>query len=92
MTRMELKTDSLKRWVMYSKDNYANGRIFLSTEQKQALEEGKKFSQGAYADIWARDATLVRRVREFLAKNFHWHQSGWQRTALPVRSYRPCSP
>jgi hypothetical protein len=70
----ELKTDSLKRWMMYSKDAYGSGRIFLSTEQKQAVEEGKKFSQRAYADVWARDAALVQRVRSFLGTNFHWHQ------------------
>jgi len=70
----ELKTDSFQRWMMYSKNAYASGRIFLSTEQKEAVEEGKKFSQRAYADIWAKDAALVRRVRSFLGTNFHWHQ------------------
>ena len=70
----ELKTDSFQRWVMYSKDAYASGRIFLSTEQKQAVEEGKKFSQRAYADIWAKDAALVGRVRAFLGTNFYWHE------------------
>lgn len=52
----ELKTDSLKRWVMYSKDTYGSGRIFLTREQKQAVEEGKKYSQRPYADVWAKDA------------------------------------
>jgi hypothetical protein len=70
----ELKTDSLQRWMMYSKDVYGSGRIFLSAEQKQAAEEGKKFSQRAYPDVWARDAALVQRVRTFLGTNFHWHQ------------------
>lgn len=70
----ELKTDSLQRWMMYSKDAYASGRIFLTTVQKQAVEEGKKFSQRAHADIWALDAALVQRVRAFLGTNFHWHQ------------------
>jgi hypothetical protein len=70
----ELKTDSFQRWMMYSKDAYASGRIFLSTEQKEAVEEGKKFSQRAYADIWAKDTALVRRVRAFLGTNFHWHE------------------
>jgi hypothetical protein len=74
MAGTELKTDSFQRWVMYSKDAYGSGRIFLSTEQKQAVEEGKKFSQRAYADIWAKDAALVRRVRAFLGTNFHWHE------------------
>jgi hypothetical protein len=70
----ELKTDASQRWMMYSKDAYGSGRIFLSTEQKQAVEEGKKFAQRAYADIWARDAALVQRIRSFLGTNFHWHQ------------------
>jgi hypothetical protein len=70
----ELKTDSMHRWMMYSKDAYGSGRIFLTTEQKQAVEEGKKFAQRAYADVWAKDAALVQRVRSFLGKNFHWHE------------------
>jgi hypothetical protein len=73
MGGVELKTDSQHRWMMYSKDAYGSGRIFLTTEQKQAVEEGKKFSQRAYADIWAKDAALVARVRAFLRANFHWH-------------------
>ncbi len=44
MGGIELKTDSLRRWLMYSKDTYGSGRIFLASEQKQAVEEGKKFS------------------------------------------------
>ncbi|MFL9910875.1 hypothetical protein [Paraburkholderia sp. RL17-337-BIB-A] len=74
MSGTELKTDSLQRWMMYSKDVYGSGRIFLTTEQKQAIEEGKKFAQRTYADAWARDAELVQRVRSFLGSNFHWHQ------------------
>ncbi|QQC65208.1 hypothetical protein [Paraburkholderia ginsengisoli] len=70
----ELKTDASQRWMMYSKDAYGSGRIFLTTEQKQAVEEGKKFSQRAYADVWAKDAALVQRVRSFLGAHFHWHQ------------------
>ncbi|ANB71946.1 hypothetical protein [Paraburkholderia phytofirmans] len=70
----ELKTDSLQRWMMYSKDSYGSGRIFLTTGQKQAVEEGKKFARRAYADVWAQDAALVQRVRSFLGTNFHWHQ------------------
>lgn len=70
----ELKTDSFQRWMLYSKDAYGSGRIFLSTEQKQAVEEGKRYSQRAYADVWAKDAALVQRVRSFLDTNFHWHQ------------------
>jgi hypothetical protein len=70
----ELKTDSSRRWVMYVKDTYGNGRIFLTAEQKRAVAEGKKFSQGAYADVWAKDTALVQRVRSFLGTNFYWHQ------------------
>ncbi|MFM0235587.1 hypothetical protein [Paraburkholderia sediminicola] len=70
----ELKTDSLHRWMMYSKDAYESGRIFLTTEQKREVEEGKRFAQRAYADVWARDSAVVQRVRSFLGKNFHWHQ------------------
>jgi len=74
MAGTELKTDLWKKWMMYRKDAYGRGRVFLTTEQKQAVEEGKKFSQRAYADVWARDAALVQRVRLFLGQNFHWHQ------------------
>jgi hypothetical protein len=70
----ELKTDSSQRWMMYSKDAYGGGRMFLTAEQKQAVEDGKQFAQRAYADVWAKDAALVRRVRSFLGTNFHWHQ------------------
>jgi hypothetical protein len=70
----ELRTDSFQRWMMYSKDAYGSGTIFLTAEQKQAAEEGKKYSQRAYADVWAKDAALVQRVRSFLGTNFHWHQ------------------
>ncbi|MGF6905091.1 hypothetical protein [Paraburkholderia sp. GAS348] len=69
-----LKTDSLQRWMMYSKDSYGSGRIFLTTEQKLVVEEGKKFARRAYADVWAQDAALVLHVRSFLGTNFHWHQ------------------
>lgn len=60
--------------MMYKRDAYESGRIFVTAEQKQAVEEGKKFAQRAYADIWARDPALVRRVRSFLGQNFYWHQ------------------
>jgi hypothetical protein len=70
----ELKTDAAQRWMMYRKDTYESSRIFLTIEQKKAIEEGKEFAQRAYADVWARDTALVRRVRAFLGENFHWHQ------------------
>ncbi len=60
-------------WMIYSREAYECGRIFLTAGQKQAVEEGKKFAQRAYADVWARDAALVQRVRNFLGGNFHWH-------------------
>jgi hypothetical protein len=69
----ELKTDASQRWMLYSKDAYGSGRIFLTTGQKQAVEEGKKFAQRAYADVWAKDAHLVKRVRTFLGQHFYWH-------------------
>jgi hypothetical protein len=74
MSGTEQKTDASQRWMMYGKDAYGSGRIFLATEQKQAVEEGKKFSQRAYTDVWAKDAALVQRVRSFLGTHFHWHQ------------------
>jgi hypothetical protein len=70
----ELKSDASHRGMMYSRDAYEGGRIFLTAEQKQAVEEGKKFTQRAHADVWARDAALVRRVRAFLGTHFYWHQ------------------
>jgi hypothetical protein len=73
MGSSELKTDASQRWVLYSRDTYEGGRIFLTAEQKQAVEEGKKFAQRAYVDVWARDAALVQRVRAFLGDNFYWH-------------------
>lgn len=60
-------------WMIYSREAYECGRIFLTAGQKQAVEEGKKFAQRAYADVWARDAALVQRVRNILGGNFHWH-------------------
>ncbi|MEW9585609.1 hypothetical protein [Paraburkholderia sp. DGU8] len=51
--------------MMYSKDAYGSGHIFLTPEQKQAVEEGKKFSQRAYADVWAKDAALEQPAQPF---------------------------
>jgi hypothetical protein len=73
MSGAELKTDAHQRWMMHSKDAYGSGRIFLTAEQKQPVDEGKKFAQRAYADVWARDAEMVKRVRTFLGAHFHWH-------------------
>lgn len=74
MGGIELKTDGFQRWMMYSKDVYEGGRNRPTAEQKKAVEEGNKFTQRAYAEVWARDTALVQRVRSFLGTNFHWHQ------------------
>ena len=42
-------------------------------KRKEAVEAGKRFTASAYADVWAKDAELVKRVRVFLRENFHWH-------------------
>ncbi|WP_254067571.1 hypothetical protein [Burkholderia sp. L27(2015)] len=42
-------------------------------KRREAAEAGKKFVAMAYADVWAKDVELVKRVRGFLGKNFHWH-------------------
>lgn len=91
MAGTELKTDSQQRWMMYKRDAYESGRIFLTAEQKQAVEEGKKFSQRAYADIWARDPALVWRVRSFLGQT-SIGISACRRRAPTLRSYRRCNP
>ena len=68
----ELKTDSWHRYVLYRRDEqYMTFRP--DDERRKAAEAGKKFTASAYADVWAKDAALVQRVRQFLGKNFHWH-------------------
>jgi len=66
------KTDLWQQYMLYRKDDYSR-TIFFSREQKKAVEAGKKFVTRAYPDVWAKDAALVQRVREFLGTNFHWH-------------------
>ena len=68
----ELKTDSWCRYMLYRKEDYSKG-IFFTREEKRAVEAGSKFTMAAYPDVWARDAGLVKRVRQFLGDNFHWH-------------------
>ena len=68
MGGIELKTDSSQRWMMYVKDVYGRGHTFLSAEQKHAVENGKRFAQRAYADVWAKDGALVQRVRGVLER------------------------
>jgi hypothetical protein len=68
----ELKTDGWRRYMLYRRDEHY---MTFESEQKrrEVAEAGKKFVAMAYADVWARDAELVKRVRAFLGKNFHWH-------------------
>jgi hypothetical protein len=68
----ELKTDGWRRYMLYRRDEHY---MTFESEQKrrEAAEAGKKFVAMAYADVWARDAELLKRVRAFLGKNFHWH-------------------
>jgi len=68
----ELKTDGWRRYMLYRRDEHY---MTFESEQKRrdAAEAGKKFVAMAYADVWAKDAELVKRVRAFLGKNFHWH-------------------
>lgn len=74
MGGIELKTDGSQRWMMYSKDVYEGEHNRPTAEQKKTVEEGNKFTQRVYAEVWARDTALVQRVRSFLGTNFHWHQ------------------
>jgi hypothetical protein len=70
---IELKADSWRRYKLYR-----SGERYMTFEpeekRKEAVEAGKKFTASAYADVWAKDAELVKRVRAFLGENFHWHQ------------------
>jgi hypothetical protein len=68
----ELKTDSWCRYMLYRKEDYSKG-IFFTREEKRAVEAGYKFTMAAYPDVWAKDAGLVKRVRQFLGAHFHWH-------------------
>ncbi|SAL36230.1 hypothetical protein [Caballeronia humi] len=68
----ELKTDAWHRYMLYR-----NAERYLAFEleetRKISVEAGRKFTASAYADVWAKDAELVKRVRVFLSENFHWH-------------------
>jgi hypothetical protein len=68
----ELKTESWYRYMLYRKEDYSKG-IFFTREEKRDVEAGCKFTMAAYPDVWARDAGLVKRVRQFLGANFYWH-------------------
>ena len=68
----ELKTDAWHRYMLYrSSERYMT--FEPEEKRKEAVEAGKKFTASAYADVWAKDADLVKRVRAFLGENFHWH-------------------
>lgn len=56
--------------MLYRKKDYASSAS-PSPEETQAVETGKKYALNADSNIWAKDAGLVKRVREFLGKNFH---------------------
>lgn len=68
----ELKTDAWHRYMLYR-----SGEPYMSFEseekRKATVQAGKRFTASAYADVWATDAQLVKRVRTFLRENFHWH-------------------
>jgi hypothetical protein len=70
---IELKADLWRRYTLYR-----SGERYMTFEpeekRKEAVEAGKKFTASTYADVWAKDAELVKRVRAFLAENFHWHE------------------
>ncbi|WP_075645378.1 hypothetical protein [Caballeronia mineralivorans] len=68
----ELKTDSWHCYMLYRKEDYARS-VFPSPEETQAILAGKKYTLGADSYLWAKDAALVKQVREFLGNNFHWH-------------------
>jgi hypothetical protein len=68
----ELKTDAWHRYMLYrSSERYMTFEV--EEKRKEAVEAGKKFTASAYADVWAKDPDLVKRVRAFLGENFHWH-------------------
>jgi hypothetical protein len=69
----ELKTDAWYRYILY-RDDERYMTFDPEVKRKDAVEAGKKFMASAYADVWAKDAALVQRVRVFLGENFHWHK------------------
>ncbi|CAB3782079.1 hypothetical protein LMG28614_01363 [Paraburkholderia ultramafica] len=73
MSGTELKTDAWHRYVMYRSDDSSLMPFASREEKQQAGEAGRKFTASAYPEVWAQDAALVARVRQFLGANFHWH-------------------
>jgi hypothetical protein len=74
----ELKTDSWHRYVLYRllyrRDDFMHGTFADEATKKTAIDAGRKYTLRAHADVWARDAVLVARVRQFLGDNFFWHE------------------
>lgn len=70
--KAELITDAWHRSVMYRNCDYSRD-IFPGQEQKEAIETGKNFVANAHPEVWAKNAGLVQRIRDFLRANFHWH-------------------
>lgn len=69
----ELKSDAWHRYNMYRRDDASLRQFASEDELRRLVEAGKKFTGGAGAEIWAKDAGLVGRVRQFLGMSFHWH-------------------
>jgi len=70
----ELKSDAWHRYMMYRSDDTSLMPFAPEETRHDAIEAGKKFTGDAYADVWAKDASLVGRIRQFLGGNFHWHE------------------
>lgn len=70
---VELRTDTRHRYTLYRSDDTGLMPFATREDKQKAIDAGKKYSVSAYPDVWAKDAALVTRVRQFLADNFHWH-------------------
>ena len=70
----ELRTDSWHRYVLYRRDEFIRGMLLGAAAKEAAIEAGQKYTLAAHADVWAKDAALVARVRKFLGANFPWHE------------------
>lgn len=68
----ELKTDSFHRWMMYSKDAYGRGRVFLTTEHpsfRESLMTSYGMSYEAATDYIERYNASVDRINASLAQS-----------------------
>lgn len=70
----KLRTDSWHRYVLYRRDEFMRGMLLGAAAKEAAIEAGQKYTLAAHADVWAKDAALVARVRKFLGANFPWHE------------------